>query len=313
MNRILVITGPTATGKTGLGVALAEKYGGEVVSADSMQIYRGMSIGTAKPGAEEMRGVPHHMLDVAEPFEDFSVSRYVEMATKCVDDILLRGKLPILVGGTGLYIDSLQRGIEFGGAEAGGALRSALENEYDEAGGAAMLEKLRRVDPARADKLHPADKKRIIRALEVYRLTGETITVHDERTKNRPPRYDALKIALSYTLREDLYRRIDERVDQMIARGLLDEVRGLLDAGVPETGTAMQAIGYKELLPVLRGETSLLQGQAQIKQESRRYAKRQLTWLRRETGVKWILWEGVPNFEKGLHISTEFLEEYGII
>ena len=310
--KIAVITGPTASGKTALGVALCEKLGGEVVSADSMQIYRRMDIGTAKPAPDETRGVPHHMIDVAEPAENWSVARYVEEAARCVEDILARGKLPVVVGGTGLYIDSLLSGRSFAGGAVNEALRQELNERYDEIGGRGLLGELRKVDPERAEKLHVGDKKRIVRALEVFILTGKTISQHDAETKALPPRYDAAKLALDFEDRQDLYDRIDRRVEIMFARGLMDEVRALLDAGVPENCTAMQAIGYKEALDALRGKCSEAEAMAKIQQESRRYAKRQLTWLRRDAAVEWHRFGREPDLDAALRHSTEFLRSRGI-
>lgn len=296
--RVLVVCGPTATGKTALSLALAEELNGEIVSADSMQVYRGMDIGTAKATAAERARVPHHMLDVAEPGERYSVARYVEEASRCCDDILARGKTPIVTGGTGLYIDSLLAGRAFGGeGEGDGALRETLGAEYDRLGGEAMLERLRAVDPERAAKLHPGDRRRIVRALEVFESSGMTISEHDARTRLRPPRYEARRIALSFAVREALYARIDRRVDEMAARGLFEEVEALLAAGLSPESTAMQAIGYKEAVLALRGEVSRAEALALVKQASRRYAKRQLTWFRREPDTRWILWEGEPDIE----------------
>lgn len=293
--QVLVLCGPTATGKTALSLALAEALGGEIVSADSMQIYRGMDIGTAKATPAERARAPHHMLDVADPREKYSVARYVEEASRCCDEILARGRLPIITGGTGLYIDSLLAGREFGGEADDGALRERLNAEYERLGGEAMLARLREVDPERAAKLHPGDRRRIVRALEVYEATGLTITEHDARTRALPPRYEAARIALSYADREALYARIDRRVDEMAAQGLFEEVADLLASGLSPESTAMQAIGYKEAALALRGDISREEALALIKQASRRYAKRQLTWFRRTPGVRWILWRGAPD------------------
>ena len=295
MSRVIVITGPTATGKTALGVSLGLRVGGEVVSADSMQIYRRMDIGTAKPTPEEILGVPHHMLSVAEPRDGWSVSRYVQEASACVDDILSRGLTPIIVGGTGLYIDSLLAGRDFAQAPGDSDVRQRLSDEYDRAGGKAMLSRLAGVDPDRAKILHAADKKRIVRALEVYELTGRTITQHDEETRAVPPRYESVKYALSFENRDDLYARIDRRVDAMMLAGLENEVRSLLADGLDDSCTAMQAIGYKEIAAALRGDVSLSDAVELIKRSSRRYAKRQLTWLRRDASVRWILWDRQPD------------------
>lgn len=310
--KIVVIAGPTASGKTATGVALCQQFNGEVVSADSMQIYRRMTIGTAKPTPEEMQGVRHHMIDVAEPEENWSVARYVEAAAACVEDILARGKLPVIVGGTGLYIDSLLSGRTFAGGPVNEALRQELSERYDEIGADGLLGELRKVDPARAAKLHPGDKKRIVRALEVFILTGKTITQHDAETKAIPPRWEAAKIALDFENRQDLYDRIDRRVDDMFARGLMDEVRALLDSGVPESCTAMQAIGYKEAVAALRGECSEAEARARIQQESRRYAKRQLTWFRRDKEIEWHRFGAKPNLDEALQHSTAFLRSRGI-
>ena len=292
--RVLVITGPTATGKSALGVALARRLHGEILSADSMQIYRGMDIGTAKVTAAEMQGVPHHLLDIADPGEDWSAARWIDAAAAAAEDVFSRGGVPILVGGTGLYIDSLLSGRAF--AESGDkALRAELSAEYDRVGGDAFRGALAAVDPERAEKLHPSDKKRLVRAMEVWRLTGETITAHDARTQTLPPRWDALRVALTYADRAALYARIDARVDEMAAAGLFDEVARLLAAGLPPESTAMQAIGYKEAADYLLGRCSRNDALEEMKRASRRYAKRQLTWLRRDAALHWIAWDGAPD------------------
>ena len=311
--KILVICGPTASGKTALAVELALRHRGEVVSADSMQIYRRMDIGTAKPTREEMRGVPHHMLDVADPEEDFSVARYVDMAAKCVDDILSRGKLPILAGGTGLYIDSLLSGRTFAPFQPDSPLRGQLEEQLRREGGAALLSRLAQVDPDSAARLHPNDEKRIVRALEVYQSTGKTITQHNLETQAIPPRYDALTLALAFERREDMWSRIDRRVDQMMDQGLVAEVQGLLDSGVPAKCTAMQAIGYKEMAAALLSGGDVRAAAEEIQLRSRQYAKRQLTWFKRNKAARWLLWGREPDFEAALQTSTEYMEEFGLV
>lgn len=311
--KIICVVGPTACGKTKLGVLLAKRYDGEVVSADSMQIYRRMDIGTAKPTPEEMRGVPHHMLDVADPEEDFSVARYVEMAAACVDGILARGKLPIVAGGTGLYLDSLLSGRTFAPFSPDGALRAQLEARFDALGGEAMLRKLAAADPEAAARLHPNDRKRIVRALEVFQQTGKTISQHNRETRALSPRYDALTLSLAFQRREDMWARIDQRVDEMMAAGLVDEVRALLSSGVPERCTAMQAIGYKEMAAALRAGGDVRAAAEEIKLRSRQYAKRQLTWFRRTQGAKWLIWGPEPDFEAACRTSTNYLEEFGLV
>ena len=294
-SNIIVVTGPTATGKTALGIVLAKQYNGEVVSADSMQIYKRMDIGTAKPTPEEIGDIPHHMIDIVDPAESYSVAQYVEDAAACVDDILARGKLPIIVGGTNLYIDSLISGRTFADQPGDPAVRQALLDRYDAIGGEAMRQELAAVDPERAEKLHPSDKRRIVRALEIFRLTGKTITQHDAETKLLPPRYNATQFALTFSDRARLYDRINRRVDIMVEAGLFDEVRTLLAEGLSAHCTAMQAIGYKEVVRALEGELTDQEAIDLIKQESRRYAKRQLTWLRRNPDLRWISWETEPD------------------
>ncbi|MGI6013289.1 MAG: tRNA (adenosine(37)-N6)-dimethylallyltransferase MiaA [Oscillospiraceae bacterium] len=311
-SNIMVITGPTATGKTALGILLAKEFNGEVVSADSMQIYQRMNIGTAKPTPEEMGEIPHHMIDIVDPAEPYSVAQYVSDASHCVDNILSRGKLPIVVGGTGLYIDSLISGRTFADHPGNPSVRQTLLDRYDAIGGEAMRLELAKVDPERAEKLHPRDKRRIIRALEVFQLTGKTITQHDKETRELPPRYHAAQIALTFADRTALYERIDRRVDCMVEAGLFDEVRTLLAEGLDAHCTAMQAIGYKEVVRALNGELRAQEAIDLIKQESRRYAKRQLTWLRRNPDLCWIRWEGQPNFEKARQSSTSFAYNCGI-
>ena len=289
MNSILCLAGPTASGKTALAVELAKDLNGEVVSCDSMQVYRRMDIGTAKPSPEEMQGIPHHMIDVAEPDEDFSVSRYCAMAAPIVDDIVARGKTAIIAGGTGLYMDSLIRGNDFAPFPSTG-VRERLEAEADEVGLPAMLARLREIDPDTAGRV--SDRKRILRALEVYLETGETITEHNRKTRLLPPKYTPLWLGLDFADRGELYRRIDKRVDIMLEMGLMEEIRSLLDSGIPEKCTAMQAIGYKEFVNALEGREPLSQAAEEVKKASRHYAKRQLTWFRRNPAVRWLVRSG---------------------
>ena len=287
MNNIICIAGPTASGKTALAVELAKEYNGEVVSCDSMYVYRGMNIGTAKPSLEEMDGVVHHMIDVADADEDFSVSKYCEMASPIVDDIVARGKTAIIAGGTGLYMDSLIKGNDFAPFPATG-MRERLEERADREGMEAMLSLLASIDPDSAARLHLSDRKRIIRALEVYYETGETITAHNLRTQAIPSKYNPLWLGLDFADRAELYRRIDLRVSIMLEQGLVEEIRELLNSGIPQKCTAMQAIGYKEFVAALNGEISVAEAADQVRIASRHYAKRQLTWFRRNKNIHWI-------------------------
>ena len=287
MNPIICIAGPTASGKTALAVALARELDGEVVSCDSMQVYKRMDIGTAKPSPEERQGIPHHMIDVAEPWEDYSVSRYCADAAPIVEDIVSRGKTAIIAGGTGLYMDSLIRGNDFAPFPSTG-VRERLEREADREGMEALLARLRAVDPEAAARLHLPDRKRIIRAMEVYLETGETITAHNRRTQALPPRFSPVWLGLDFESRAELYSRIDRRVDVMLEAGLLEEIRALLRSGIPEKCTAMQAIGYKEFTAALDGRCTVEAAADQVRQSSRRYAKRQLTWFRRNGRIHWL-------------------------
>ncbi len=309
--KLIVVCGPTASGKTALSVALARRYGGEVVSADSMQIYRELSIGTAKPDMAERQGVPHHMLDVCSVAESYSVSRYEREAAACVDDIIARGRIPVVCGGTGLYINALIHGAGFMEHDPSGALRADLEREWDARGGEALLCELASVDPESAARLHVNDRKRIIRALEVYRLTGKTITRHNLDTQAQPPRYDAVMIGVAPADRAVLYERIDRRVDDMMARGLLDEVRALRGQGLL-VNTAAQAIGYKELAAYLDGEASLADCVELVKRKSRNYAKRQLTWFGRDARVNWVRYAKDEPLERIIQKSTNILRENGV-
>ncbi len=294
MNDLICIAGPTASGKTGLAVALAKALNGEVVSCDSMQIYRGMDVGTAKPTPEEMQGVPHHLLDVADPGEDFSVGRYVRLATEAITDIHSRGRTAIVAGGTGLYLDSLVKGEEFAPPSREGE-RKFLEDAAEQKGIEYVYDMLMEADPETAERLHLSDRKRIIRAMEVFLITGLPLSWHIAQSRQRPPRYRPAWLGLNFRDRAKLYARIDARVDQMLAQGLEQEVQRLLDAGVDPQTTAMQAIGYKELASALRGECTVEEAASRIKQASRNYAKRQLTWFRRNDKIRWIYPDETPD------------------
>ena len=286
MNNIVCIAGPTASGKTALSIALAKELNGEVVSCDSMQIYKRMDIGTAKPTKEEMDGIPHHMIDICEPDEDFSVSRYCEMAAPIVDDILARGKTAIIAGGTGLYMDSLIRGNDFAPFPATGH-REILEARLEAEGLEPLMAELQAVDPESVIRAQN-NPRRIIRALEVWLETGETITSHNLRTQAIPPRYTPVWFALEDENRQDLYDRIDRRVTVMLEQGLVEEIKDLLSSGIPADCTAMQAIGYKEFIEALDNRCTIEKAADRVRQSSRRYAKRQLTWFRRNPDMHWL-------------------------
>ena len=306
MNNIICIAGPTASGKTALAVELAKEFNGEVVSCDSMYVYKRMNIGTAKPTTEEMDGIVHHMIDVAEPWEDFSVSKYCEMAAPIVDDIVARGKTAIIAGGTGLYMDSLIKGNDFAPVPATG-VREQLEAKAAEVGFDAMLEELRAIDPESADRLK--DTRRVIRALEVYYETGITMTEHNRRTQEIPPRYNPLWIGLDFAERSELYRRIDLRVGIMLEMGLIREIEDLLASGIPEKCTAMQAIGYKEFVAALKGECTIEEAADQVRMFSRRYAKRQLTWLRRNQNIHWLTRQTGQGSDEILEKARQLIRE----
>jgi tRNA dimethylallyltransferase len=308
MNKIICVVGPTASGKTALAIELAKELNGEVISCDSMQIYRGMDIGTAKPTQEEMQGIPHHMIDICDPTEDFSVSRYTDMATPILEDVLARGKTAIIAGGTGLYVDSLIRGNEFSPIPATGH-RERLEKRIEAEGVDPLLEELRKVDPESAEN-SMRNPRRIIRALEVFYETGETITAHNLKTQAIPPRYNPIWIGLDFTNRADLYARIDRRVEIMLETGLMEEIKTILASGIPEKATALQAIGYKEFVDALAGRSTLQSAVAQVQQSSRRYAKRQLTWFRRNERMNWIIREPETPALEILQQARQILRKY---
>lgn len=309
--KLICIVGPTASGKTALSIALAKQLDTEVISSDSMQLYRGMDIGTAKPDMAERDGVVHHMFDVAEAGETFSVARYQQMADACAQSILSRGKIPIVCGGTGLYLDALIEGSTFSGDETDLAAREKYNAIAREQGAHVLHEMLRAVDPESADRIHENNVKRVVRALEVYEQTGMTIGELNRRNKRSEPKYDAILLALCPNERQTLYDRIDRRVDHMVELGLIEEARRLLEGG-KLSGTAAQAIGYKELIPFLCGETSLSDCLDILKRASRNYAKRQLTWLRRDPRVNWLYYNSPDEFSAILHQATEILTAWGV-
>lgn len=273
-----VIAGPTASGKTALAVALARKLNGEVISADSMQVYAGISVGTARPTEAEMEGIPHHLLGFQPLDQPYSVARYVEDARRAIRETAARGRLPILCGGTGLYISSLVENRQYASDGGDLALRAALQKRAEEEGGGALLRELAAADPETAARLHPRDVGRIVRALEIYRITGMTMSEHNRRSRREPSPFDAVVIVLDCRDRQRLYDRIDRRAEVMLDNGLLEEARRVLATG--EAATAVQAIGYKEFAPYLAGEISLEEALEGLKRTTRRYAKRQLTWFR---------------------------------
>ena len=281
---LLMIAGPTASGKTAVAVELALRHGGEVVSADSMQVYRGMNIGTAKPTKEEMKGIPHHLLDVAEPEQPFSVADYTALANKAIGDIAARGHLPILAGGTGLYLRAVTDYLDFSEGNSDDSLRAELQKTAQEQGIGILYEQLAQIDPQSAERIHPNDEKRIIRALEVYRVTGITMTEHQKKAASRPSPYDTFRVGLAYD-RQKLYDRINRRVTRMLEMGLAEEAAGLMDR---MQGTSFQSIGYKEMEQYLKGEASLQEAAEQIRRATRRYAKRQMTFFRADPRIVWI-------------------------
>ena len=307
MDKVLIIVGPTASGKTKLGIEAAKRFNGEIISADSMQIYKYMNIGTAKPNSDEQEGVPHHLIDIMEPNEKFSVAEFKERAEKCIEDILGRGKLPIIVGGTGLYVNALINTFDFMNTNENPEFRQKLEEEAKQFGNEVLYEKLKKIDPEVCNRIHLNDLKRIIRALEIYEVTGKNITENQKNTKEISKKYDYIIVGLN-TDREKLYERINLRVDIMLKEGLLDEVRAiqsrLKDAGKT---TSLQAIGYKEIIDFYDGKISLDEAIEKVKKESRNYAKRQLTWFRRNQDIVWL--EVIDSIENKLEIIENLLKE----
>lgn len=306
---VVAVVGPTASGKSRLAVEIALARDGEVISADSMQIYKGMDIGTAKPTEEEMRGVVHHLINFAELSHPFSVADYVSLASGCISELSTRGKLPVLAGGTGLYIRSLLQNIQFAENDKDEGLRKELVQKAENQGVQTLVEELRGFDPESAKRIHPNNVGRIIRAIEIYRTTGITMTEQLNRSRQMPSPYDACVIGLDFKDRQKLYDRINLRVDSMIRAGLLAEAKEVLNR--PGSQTALQAIGYKELLPYFRSECTLEDAVASIRRESRRYAKRQLTWFRRDGNVSWIMVDEYQNFDEVVQQALRIVDQKG--
>jgi len=284
--RVLGLVGATASGKTALSLDVAQSLGCEILCMDSMQIYRGMEIGTAKPTREEQTAVPHHLLDLVAPTDSFSVAEYVNAAHQAIADVIARGHVPLLVGGTGLYLQGLSLPMDYGGLPSDPALRQSLQAELDRIGAAALHRKLAQIDPDSAARLHPNDTRRVIRALEIFQLTGLPMSAHRVPDAAQSP-YDFLLYAVDWP-RETLHQRINLRVEQMMQAGLENEVASLLASGVPADAQSMQGLGYKELIPVLQGNQPLKTAVEQIKTGTRNYARRQLIWFRRDKRIRWI-------------------------
>lgn len=299
---LLIIAGPTAAGKSRLSVLLAEKINGEIISADSMQVYRHMDIGSAKITAQEMQGIPHHLIDILEPSEDFNVALFQNLAKQAMAEIYGRGRIPILVGGTGFYIQSILYDIDFTEEETDYAYRKSLEEFSDTKGAEALFERLKEADPESAAELHPNNVKRVIRALEYYHLTGQKISEHNKEQRKKTSPYDAFYFVLNMD-RKKLYDRIDRRVDLMIQNGLVEEVKHLKEMGLNNKNVSMQGLGYKEILAFLNGDCSLEEAIYTIKRDTRHFAKRQLTWFRREPDAIWL------DCDPDTRTSEDILEE----
>lgn len=308
---IVVVAGPTASGKTALSVELAVRLGGEVVSADSMQIYRDMQIGTARPTEDEMRGIKHHLLGFLPLGESFSVAQYVDLAREKIAEITARGKLPIIAGGTGLYISSLVNNICFSEEKQDENLRNELYRRAETEGAEALLKELAEFDPESAARLHPNNVGRIVRAIEIYRLTGVTMTQQLINSREQESPYDACMIGITFKERSVLYGRIERRVDLMIEQGLIDEAKSIF--AMPCGKTALQAIGYKELEPYINGECDLEFAVANLKQQTRRYAKRQLTWFRRDERINWLEADGYADFKDLADSAEQIVIKSGIL
>ena len=306
--KLITVVGPTASGKTRLGVELAKRYGGEVISADSMQIYKGMQIATAKPTVEEMQGIPHHLMDFLEPNQTYSVAMFVDDAKKCIEDISSRGKIPVIVGGTGLYVDSLLNNISFHESQRDTELSEKLRELYYTEGVDYLLDMLRKFDGESAERLETEkNPKRIIRAIEFYKTTGITITKQNKKSKNEESPYSAIKLGLNFEDRQKLYDRINERVDLMVEAGLVHEAKRVFNSEL--SFTSVKAIGYKELFPYLKGELPLEECIEKLKQETRRYAKRQITWFKRDKEINWLYPDKAESFEQLFEQAVQITEK----
>lgn len=310
---LIILTGPTAVGKTKLSISLAKAVGGEIISADSMQVYKHMDIGSAKIRPEEMEGVPHYLVDELEPWEGFHVVRFQEMARAAMADIYGRGKVPILVGGTGFYIQAVLNDIDFTENEENTQFRSRLEQEAKELGAQVLHHRLKEVDPVSAEQIHTNNVKRVIRALEFYQLTGTPISEHNEQQKQKESPYNFAYFVLNDD-RAYLYERIDVRVDQMLEEGLVEEVKALKEMGCTRDMVAMQGLGYKEILDYLDGECTLEEAVYILKRDTRHFAKRQITWFKREREVIWLDKQAYDRQdEKILEVMLGILKEKGIL
>jgi len=308
---LLVVAGPTASGKTALGIALAKEYDGEVISADSMQIYKGLDVATAKPTYDEMDGIPHHLISIVDINTKFSVADYVALAKEKIDEVISRGKLPILVGGTGLYINSLVDNVNFDNAETDGSVRQKLTEELEKQGVEVLYERLKKIDPETAKIVPIQNTIRIVRALEIYELTGIKFSEYKKLNKGDECLYNLCMIGLNYRDREKLYDRINLRVSIMVENGMLEECKEVFDS--QKLGTAYQAIGYKELIPYFQGEMDLEACLDKIRLSSRRYAKRQLTWFRRDDRINWIYMDEFNNFNKIMEICKKVVAKSKIL
>lgn len=306
--RVVSVVGPTASGKTKLSVALAKHFDGEIISADSMQIYRGMTVATAKPTREEQEGIPHHLMDFLPATESYSVAKFAEDARRCIADVSGRGRLPFIVGGTGLYVDALLNNVQFMDAQRDDALTKRLHAQYEQSGIEPLLAELAGFDPQSAQRLSAErNPKRVIRAIEFYRTCGVTITEQAQRSRLEEPPYQAVKLALNFRDREKLYERINLRVDLMMQQGLLQEAQEVL--GSPRSSTSAMAIGYKELAPYFRGEAALADCVEKLKRETRRYAKRQLTWFRRDKDIHWLYPDDYSSFEELYDAAVQIINK----